>query len=69
MGYVVLSAGLKRGGDVNRELREHVRRELPEYMVPAAIVVLERMPVTANGKLDRAALPELKEGPDRRGGI
>ena len=62
VGYVVLSAGLEIGGDVNRELREHVRSALPEYMVPAAVVVLERMPVTANGKLDRAALPELDEG-------
>src|SRR6185369_12586381 len=60
VGYVVLSAEI--GGDVNRELREHVRSALPEYMVPAAVVVLERMPVTANGKLDRAALPELEEG-------
>src|ERR1044071_8543546 len=62
VGYVVLSAGVETGGDVNRELREHVRSALPEYMVPAAVVVLERMPVTANGKLDRAALPELDQG-------
>jgi acyl carrier protein len=61
VGYVVLSAGLEIG-DVNRELREHVRSALPEYMVPGAVVVLERMPVTANGKLDRAVLPELEEG-------
>jgi natural product biosynthesis luciferase-like monooxygenase protein/amino acid adenylation domain-containing protein len=39
------------------ELRSHLRERLPEYMVPGEYVAMERWPLTANGKIDRGALP------------
>lgn len=54
VAYVVLSPGTKLNAG---ELRDHLRKRLPDYMVPAEFIAIESVPVTANGKLDRAALP------------
>ncbi len=43
-------------------MREELRRKLPEYMMPAAYQVLERLPLTANGKVDRKGLPKPEYG-------
>jgi len=55
VAYVSAEAG--RAIDTTR-LREHLGRALPDYMVPGLFMVLEHLPLNANGKVDRKALPE-----------
>ncbi len=45
------------------ELREFLRKRLPDFMIPTALVVLDSMPLTASGKVDRKALPPVEEQP------
>ncbi|MGI0936271.1 amino acid adenylation domain-containing protein [Pseudomonas aeruginosa] len=57
VGYVVLES---ESGDWREALAAHLAASLPEYMVPAQWLALERMPLSPNGKLDRKALPKIE---------
>ncbi|HEV2149199.1 MAG TPA: non-ribosomal peptide synthase/polyketide synthase [Longimicrobiaceae bacterium] len=59
VGYVVPASG----GISLVELGGWLRERLPEYMVPSALVGVQALPLTANGKLDRSALPAPDAGP------
>jgi amino acid adenylation domain-containing protein/non-ribosomal peptide synthase protein (TIGR01720 family) len=58
--YVVGDAGAE-------ELRRHMRRLVPEHMVPAAFAALDALPLTSHGKLDRRALAPVDAGDDGAG--
>lgn len=62
VGYVTPAARDDGRPDVSvvdlDRIRARVAAALPEYMVPAAYVVLDEIPITAHGKIDRAALPD-----------
>lgn len=54
VGYVVAKTGTRPSA---ARLRSFLQQRLPEHMVPSAYVILDRLPVTSGGKLDRRALP------------
>ncbi|MCW4354190.1 amino acid adenylation domain-containing protein [Hoyosella sp. YIM 151337] len=54
VAYVVLQAGMSTSSEY---LRDRVRATLPEFMVPSTVMILDSMPLTVSGKIDRSALP------------
>jgi amino acid adenylation domain-containing protein len=64
VAYVVYAPG---GDPTVSELRRHLRKQLPDYMIPSLFVTLDAMPLTPNGKVDRAALPDPFQGAVRAG--
>ncbi|TQF02768.1 amino acid adenylation domain-containing protein [Kitasatospora acidiphila] len=57
VAYVVPADRDQEGNELLELLREFVARQLPPQLMPSAVVVLEALPLTVNGKLDRKALP------------
>ncbi|HEU0078824.1 MAG TPA: amino acid adenylation domain-containing protein, partial [Longimicrobiaceae bacterium] len=66
VAYVVPAEGARLRA---AELREQLSMRLPDYMVPAAYVMLESVPLTANGKLDRRGLPAPERGAGDGAGV
>ncbi len=57
--YLAVYFITREGGNIDgRDMRELLKRKLPEYMIPSYYIKLEKLPVTANGKIDRKELPE-----------
>jgi amino acid adenylation domain-containing protein/non-ribosomal peptide synthase protein (TIGR01720 family) len=63
IGYVVAASAT--GPDLPGELRAHLKANVPAYMVPSAIAVLDALPLTDNGKLDLRSLPEVAPAQSR----
>jgi amino acid adenylation domain-containing protein len=55
LAYLVLDA--EQGADIDN-VRAFIKQRLPAYMLPAAFILLDQLPVTANGKVDRRSLPD-----------
>jgi amino acid adenylation domain-containing protein/thioester reductase-like protein len=69
VAYVILKSSKVTNGAVSADaLRAYAKKILPGYMIPSSFVIVERFPLTSNGKLDRAALPvpEATDDPGRQ---
>ena len=59
LGQAILLVAVPKGADAESSLRAYFARELPTFMMPSRIVWREELPLSANGKLDRAALEKV----------
>ena len=53
VAYIVANGNFER-----EEIQDHLRKKLPDYMIPSLFIEMKELPVTSNGKVDRKALPE-----------
>jgi amino acid adenylation domain-containing protein len=66
VAYVVA----REGGSLEEEaLKEAVRRKLPAYMVPSQVMILDALPLSSNGKVDRGALPSVDTRATSKAGV
>ncbi len=71
LAYVVLhreAAASNNGHNAvtSESLRQHLQQHVPDYMVPQAVMLLAKLPLNANGKLDRQALPEPEQAASQK---
>ncbi|NIO87506.1 MAG: hypothetical protein GTN53_43335, partial [Candidatus Aminicenantes bacterium] len=55
--YIVAERKAQGAGCTITDLKEYLSGSLPDYMIPAYFVFIEKIPLTLNGKIDRKALP------------
>ncbi len=68
VGYATLNAGRSGSSTTVKNLRGFLRESLPDHMIPAALVLMDSLPLTSNGRVDRRALPDpVSERPEAVG--